>query len=176
MRIKAAALFGALALAGPAEAQMGDGSAQRAAMDRVGFMVGRWRGDAWMQQPGGRVSTTMTETIERRLGGAVLLIEGRGVIPAAGGVPERVAHHALGILSFDPASGYSLRSCIAQGYCGDFAVSVTDSSLVWSREVPGGRIRNTARYTATTWTEIGEFSRDGTTWMQTMEIRLRREP
>lgn len=45
----------------------------------------------------------------------------------------------------------------------------------WTREVPGGRIRNTARYTADEWYEVGEFSRDGTTWTRVMEIRLRRE-
>ena len=36
--------------------------------------------------------------------------------------------------------------------------------------------RNTARYTADEWNEIGEFSRDGTTWTQVMEIKLRRAP
>jgi hypothetical protein len=46
----------------------------------------------------------------------------------------------------------------------------------WSREVPGGRIRNTALYTGDEWHEIGEFSRDGTTWTQIMELRLRRAP
>jgi hypothetical protein len=48
--------------------------------------------------------------------------------------------------------------------------------VVWTREVPGGRVRNTARYTSDEWHEVGEFSRDGTSWTQVMELRLRREP
>ena len=165
-------------LTGSLAGQAPDPSANRAAIDRLGAMVGRWRGDAWMAREGGqRVETVMTETVERKLGGTVLLIEGLGQVPAEGGGEPRVVHHALAVLSFDPRTGgYQMRSHLANGLSGDFAVTLVDGGVSWSREVPGGTVRNTARFTGDEWHEIGEFSRDGTTWLQVMEIRLRREP
>jgi len=167
----------AAVLTGPLPGQAPDPSANRAALERLGRMVGRWRGAAWMAREGGqRVETVMTETVERKLGGTVLLIEGQGQVPANGGGEPRVVHHALAILSFDPRTGaYQMRSHLANGLSGDFAVTLVDSGVTWSREVPGGTVRNTARFTADEWYEIGEFSRDGATWTQIMEIRLRRE-
>lgn len=159
-----------------AVAQAPDPAAAQASIARLDFMVGRWRGPAWQQRGAERVQTQMFEVVERKLGGAVLLVEGRGTIPVAGG-EDRVVHHALGVVSFDPASGtYTLRSWLATGQSGDFALTLIDGGVQWTREVPGGRVRNTARYTKDEWHEIGEFSRDGTTWMQIMEMRLRREP
>jgi hypothetical protein len=167
----------AVILPGTLPAQGPDPSAARAAIDTLSPMVGRWRGEAWMAREGGqRVETVMTETVERKLGGTVLLIEGVGQIPAAGGGEPRVVHHALAILSFDPRTGgYQMRSHLANGLSGDFVVTLVDGGVRWSREVPGGTVRNTARFTADEWHEIGEFSRDGATWTQVMEIRLRRE-
>lgn len=157
--------------------QAPDPSATRAALERLSPMVGRWRGEAWMaRERGQRVQTVMTETVERKLGGTVLLIEGLGQAPAEGGGEPRVVHHALAVLSFEPRTGaYQMRSYLANGLSGDFAVTLIEGGVSWSREVPGGTVRNTARFTADEWHEVGEFSRDGTTWTQVMEIRLRRE-
>ena len=168
----------AMALSGTLAAQGPDPAAARAALERLSPMVGRWRGEAWMAREGGqRAQTVMTETVERKLGGTVLLIEGLGQAPAEGGGEPRVVHHALAVLSFEPRTGaYQMRSYLANGLSGDFAVTLVEGGVSWSREVPGGTVRNTARFTAEEWHEIGEFSRDGTTWTQVMEMRLRREP
>jgi hypothetical protein len=160
----------------PGSAQAPDPAAVRAAMARLDFMVGRWRGQAWQQRLDERVETGMIEVVERRLGGTVLLVEGRGTVPVPGG-EDRVVHHALGVISYDPSTrAYTLRSYLSTGQMGDFALTLVEGGVSWSREVPGGRIRNTARYTADEWHEIGEFSRDGTTWTRVMELRLKREP
>lgn len=162
--------------AGEGAAQAPDPAGAQAGIARLDFMVGRWRGPAWQQRGAERVQTQMFEVVERKLGGAVLLVEGRGTVPVAG-AEDRVVHHALGVVSFDPASGtYTLRSWLATGQSGDFALTLVDGGVQWTRAVPGGRVRNTARYTKDEWHEVGEFSRDGTTWMQIMEMRLRREP
>lgn len=154
-----------------------DGSAHRAAIDSLDFMVGRWVGDAWsMRGPGNRVETKMTETVERKLGGVVLQVEGLGVVPATDSAPARVVHNALAVISFDPATGaYSMRSYITTGQYGDFVLNRIPGGVSWTVEVPGGRVRNTAHIAGDTWHEIGEFSRDGTNWSQTMEMNLRRE-
>lgn len=179
MRLIFPALLLSLAVALPANhafAQAPDPAAAQRAIARLDFMVGKWRGPAWQQRGAERVQTQMFEVVERKLGGAVLLVEGRGTVAVPGG-EERVVHHALGVISFDPASGkYTLRSWLATGQSGDFEVTLVDNGVQWTREVPGGRVRNTARYTGDEWHEIGEFSRDGTTWTQIMEIRLKREP
>lgn len=164
--------------AGPvqAQAQAPDPAVAQAAISRLDFMVGRWRGPAWQQRGAERVQTQMLEVVERKLGGAVLLVEGRGTVTVSG-AEDRVVHHALGVISFDASSGqYTLRSYIATGQSGDFVLTPIEGGVVWTREVPGGRIRNTARYSKDEWHEVGEFSRDGVTWTQVMELRLRREP
>jgi hypothetical protein len=172
------AVAGILFLAGsPAPAQMPDGSASRAAMQKLDFMVGRWKGGAWMLRGTERVNTEMTEVVERKLGGVAFLVEGLGVVPVPGSDPPRVVHNALAVISFDPQTqGYVLRSYIASGQWGDFILTPIEGGVVWSREVPGGRIRNTAKIGNGEWHEIGEFSRDGTTWMQIMELKLKKEP
>jgi hypothetical protein len=161
----------------PLAAQAPDGAAHRAGLDRLGFMVGRWRGAAWMQRGAERVHTTMTETVERKLGGAVLQVDGIGVVTGGDSAAPRVVHNALGIVTFDPATGgYAMRSYIATGQFGDFTLTLVDGGVSWTREVPGGRIRNTAHIGDGVWHEVGEFSRDGSSWVQIMEMNLRREP
>lgn len=175
-RYRYATLALSLVLPGVAHTQAPDPAPVQAAIRRLDFMVGNWRGHAWQQRGSERVETQMREVVEPKLGGAVLLVEGRGVIPVTG-ADERVVHHALGVISFDARSStYTLRSYLATGQSGDFALTLVDGGVSWTREVPGGRVRNTARFTATEWHEVGEFSRDGTTWTQVMEIRLQREP
>jgi len=160
----------------PGRCQAPDPAAAQQAIARLDFMVGRWRGQAWQQRGNERVETQMLEVVERRLEGTVLLVEGRGTV-AVPGAEDRVVHHALGIISFNPqTNSYGLRSYLGTGQSGDFTASLLEDGVRWSREVPGGQIRNTARYTATEWHEIGEYSRDGTTWTQIMELRLHREP
>jgi hypothetical protein len=169
-------LFGTVVAPMKLRAQAPDPAVAQRAMAKLDFMVGRWRGQAWQQQGDKRVETRMLEIVERKLGGAVFMVEGRGSIPVSG-AEDRVVHHALGIISFDSRTGtYTLRSYLATGQSGDFALTLVDGGVSWTREVPGGRIRNTARYTANEWHEIGEFSRDGISWTQVMELQLYREP
>src|SRR3970282_249182 len=83
------------ASAGSLAAQAPDPAAAQAVISRLEFMIGRWRGEAWQQRGSERVQTQMREIVERKLGGAVLLVEGRGTIPVTG-AEDRVVHHALG--------------------------------------------------------------------------------
>lgn len=179
MRLQALLLgFAVLLSAGqPVAAQGSDGSANRAAIERLAFMVGRWRGDAWMLRGSERVQTAMTETVEAKLGGTVLQVEGQGIVSGPVGTEPRVVHHALAVISFDAqTAAYGLRSYLANGHSGDFLLTLVPGGVSWSRETPGGRIRNTAQISNGEWREIGEFSRDGTTWTQIMEMHLRRQP
>ena len=173
--ISVALLGAAVCFSDELVAQAPDPAAAQAAIARLEFMVGRWQGEAWQLRGTERVQTQMTETVERKLGGAVLLVEGRGTVAVAG-AEDRVVHHALGVISFDPRDGtYTLRSYLATGQSSDFVLTLVDGGVTWTREAAGGNVRNTARFTSDEWHEIGEFSRDGATWTQIMELRLRRE-
>jgi len=76
-------------------------------MEKLGFLVGKWEGTARLRRgPGQMVDLAQTETVEYKLGGLVLVIEGVG--KAKDGTP---ALQAYGIVSFDDESGtYRMRA------------------------------------------------------------------
>jgi hypothetical protein len=84
-----------------------DLDAQRAAMKKLAFLVGKWAGEARMLRgPGEPVAMMQTEEAQYKLDGLVLLIEGVG--RTADGKP---ALQALGIVSYDDESGtYHMRA------------------------------------------------------------------
>jgi hypothetical protein len=142
-----------------------------AAMAKLDWMKGTWRGPAsGSNRDGSRYEVTQTERIGPMLGGDVLVMEGRGY--RADG---STGFNAFGVVSWDPRSGkYELRS-YAQGMAGTFELKPTADGYVW--EVPAGP-GAVVRYTATlhdgTWTEIGEYVREGAPAIKTFEMNLRR--
>jgi hypothetical protein len=162
-----------LLFAVPAAAQMPPDpatriSAEREAMARLAFMNGIWRGPAWSITPAGRREVTQTERIGPFLGDSVKLIEGRAYL-----ADGSVGFNALGVISFDPASGaYSLSSW-AQGYAGVFPLRITSDGYVW--EVPAGP-GAIVRYTATIgngrWREVGERIAGTAPPLQIFEMNL----
>jgi hypothetical protein len=72
-----------------------DVDAQRAAMKKLSFLVGKWSGEArTFRVPGQPVELTQTEEVEYKLDGLILIIEGVGRTKSDG----RVVLQALGIL------------------------------------------------------------------------------
>src|SRR5690606_31902923 len=105
--------------------------AQRAAIDRLDFMDGEWRGEATIHGPTGSMTLTQTERVGSMLGGSIKAIEGLGY--AADGTTQ---FNAMALVSWDAGAGrYGFRS-YAQGYSGDFAFEVTDDGFRW--ETPAG--------------------------------------
>lgn len=145
-------------------------AAQRAAMQRLERMDGRWRGTATMSLPGGRKQTlTQTERVGPALDSTLRMVEGRGY--NAAGATE---FHALGVISYDPAKQrYSMRS-YARGQSGDFELTPTDSGFVWT--IPAGPM--TIRYTATIragrWHEVGVREMPGQPAVPFIELDLER--
>lgn len=71
---------------------------QRAAMQRLSFLAGRWSGHAHVQRgPGEPVALVQTEEAQYKLGGLVLTIEGIGRTVA----DNKPVLQALAILSYD---------------------------------------------------------------------------
>jgi hypothetical protein len=163
------ALLPALAIAQPA-ASSPDMTAQKEALQKGAWLVGSWEGRGWVDTPEGRMTFRQTETVEARLGGLLIALEGRGY----SGTPETLAFNAFGVLSYDDRSKrYTLRSW-TRGYVTDGAAEFRDDgALVWSMTPPGQVIR----YTITQpqpgrWREIGERSAGGAPFTQFFEMEL----
>jgi hypothetical protein len=148
-------------------------------MKVVAGWIGRWQGEGWMQMgPGEPKKSSVDEKIESKLDGTVMLVEGIGKAPNASG-QETVVHHALAVLSYDQQSGqYKFKSYLKDGRSTEAWFNVTgENKFQWGFDIPN---RGNSRYTIgidtakKTWSEIGEFSPDGTTWSKFLEMNLKK--
>jgi hypothetical protein len=152
-------------------------AAQKDAMQKVAFLVGEWKGSGWMMMgPARRVEFTSKETVESRLDGLVLIIEGvhESADPARKGA---IVHHALAELSWDAKqSAYRFRSHLATGEESDFPGKVVEGAFIWAFPAgPAGTIRYTIKLDAQgRWNEIGERSADGQSWSPMFGMTLDR--
>ena len=85
-----------------------DVEAQRAAMKKLSFLIGRWAGEAsLLRAPNQYVDLSQTEEAQFKLDGLVLMIEGVGHTKSDG----KPALQGLGLISFDDESGtYHMRA------------------------------------------------------------------
>jgi hypothetical protein len=142
------------------------------AMKAVAVMEGRWEGGGWMRMgPGEPERSVGEETVESRLDGRVLVIEGKHWTPDR----SRVVHHAFAVLSYDAAKKeYRFSTHLANGRSGDYPLRVEDGAIIWEMDSPGGRIRYTIRIEGDRWHEVGHIERQGQ-WSQFFEMDLRRK-
>jgi hypothetical protein len=139
--------------------------------------TGDWKGEGRMFR-GNQVTetTTVNEHIEFRLNGTILVVEGIGKMHEAG-KGEKTVHHAYGILNYDHHSGsYKFRSYLHDGKYSDAWFNVVEENRYqWGLDIPaGGKVRYTITINPEkkTWYETGEYSRDGSNWMQIFEMNL----
>ena len=85
-----------------------DLEAQRAAMKKLGFLVGKWVGEArLLRSPAESVELLQTEEAQYKLGGLILVIEGVGRQKSSG----QSVLQAFGIISYDDESAtYRMRA------------------------------------------------------------------
>jgi len=162
-----------------AQAMVRPDSAVLAAMRRLDWLVGDWRGEAWVQMgpQGGRATSRVTESAKWRLEGAGLLIEGHGTARLQEGGPEVTVHDALAVVTYDRESGrYRFTAFRGDGKPVDATAEVGERRLVWGFADPRGvTVRFTLQLTPEgRWNEVGEASRDGQTWFKFMEMNLER--
>lgn len=148
----------------------------RAAIDRVDFLVGEWKGEGWiMIGSGERETFDSWERVTEALGGSALLIEGKHFDQDAGESAAPV-HHALATLSWSEATQkYRFVSSLYDRDGGSFDGWVDDEGrFVWQIEVPG----RTMRYVIGLdeqgrWVEDGKISMDGgTNWFPFFHMTL----
>ena len=106
---------------------------QLEAMKKLDFLVGEWKGEGWTEFiPGQRKTSPIAESVQTKLGGMVLLVEGIGKTKVPGKQEEVIVHNALGILSYDEkAKTYRMRSHIATGQTTDAEAKFTDGGFQW---------------------------------------------
>lgn len=146
---------------------------QRTEMEKLDFLVGQWKGEGWIKMPGSeRVTFTQTETVQKKLGGLALLIEGHGTSK------EKTLFKALAMVTWDPEKGrYRFSSATTEGRAGESEGQFTPGGAwEWGFAVPqGGRIRYTIKLTDKgEWHETGQYSPDEKTWHQFHEMTLRK--
>ena len=143
-------------------------AAQHAAMARIAYMNGIWRGPAWSLTPAGRREIIQTERIGPLLDDGVKVIEGHGYL-----ADGTTGFNALGIISFDPGTSTYVLHSYAQGYSGDFPLRLTDTGYVWEIPAgPGAIIRYTATIADNHWREVGERIAGEAPPMQIFEMNL----
>jgi hypothetical protein len=172
------ALLFVLLMPAPLFAQMANVAQQREAMKKLERLIGRWEGTGWIEYaPGKRGTYKITETIQSKLGGIALLIEGLGKDKREGEQEEEIIHASLATITYDErAKKYRLVTHTEKGMFAIPEMKVTESGWEWGIQFPqGGGFRYTIKITDKgEWHEMGERSQDGKTWTQFHEMTLKR--
>lgn len=149
-------------------------------MKQFAFWEGRWQGEGSTQMgPGPAKKSTVDETLQFKLDGTVMLIEGIGKATDPQTNQMQVVHHAMAILSYDPANNqYKFQTYLKDGRSTPALLNIIEENKYeWGFDVPNGKIKYliTIDPAKKTWNEIGQFSNDnGTTWMKFFEMNLRK--
>ncbi|MGA1197622.1 MAG: hypothetical protein ACO36I_14115 [Candidatus Latescibacterota bacterium] len=146
-------------------------------MQKLDFLVGKWEGTGWIQYGPNRSVFSGTETVQRKLDGLILMVEGLHKTQIPNRPEPIVVHHALGIFSYNPAGQhFRFRTYLHKGQEGDYTAHWENDALIWEMDIPNmGQMRYTIRLNkAGQWYEIGERSTDGKTWTQFFEMTLNR--
>jgi hypothetical protein len=162
----------------PTAAQQPD-SIQREAISQLNWLAGQWKGEGFAEyRPGQRSYVNMTETIEPRLNGTVLLIEGLGRRRLADAPEGEIVHNAMAVVSYDEkAKKYRWQAWrIPGGSYIDTDLTVGDQTLEWSMTTPqGGTTRFVIKLNEKgEWRETGEYAPDNKSWNKFFEMTLRK--
>ena len=150
-----------------------DVEAQRAAMRRLGFLVGEWSGEASvLRGPGVYVEMAQTESVEFRLDGLLLAIEGVGRAKDDG----RGVLQALGLISYDDGAGMYWMRAFNDGQWLETEVKLAEGeeSISWGFTLGEYKTSTVLRIDEKgEWTEDGELM-VGDRVVKMMDLRVRR--
>ena len=148
--------------------QQNNAELQRAEVKKLESMVGKWQGSGWIMHEGKRETFTGSETVQRKLDGLAILVEGRFT-----NAEGRVIHETLAVLSYNQKdSKYNFRTYLATGMSGEHELKIVGDGYEWGFQFPGGMVRYTIKTANDVWAEIGEYSKDGKSWIKFFEMNL----
>ena len=146
---------------------------QQEVLRKADFLVGTWQESGWiMLGQGKRETFTNTETVQSKVNGTVLLVEGVGK-----NADNKLVHNALTTLSFDTEKqNYRWRAFTLNGDSVDIVPQVSDRRFVWGFRLAQGETRFTITLNEKgNWFETGEFSPDGgKSWFKNFEMELKK--
>ena len=151
-----------------------DVEAQRAAMKKLGFLVGEWSGEASvLRGPGQFVDLAQSESAQFKLGGLVLVIEGIGRTKADG----KLALQALGLISFDDETGTFRMRAFNDGRWLETEVQLAEgeNSISWGFALGEFKTKTVMRINENgEWTELGELVIGDRAPQKMMDLKVRR--
>lgn len=144
---------------------------KRSEMKNLDRLIGQWKGAGWIQQGANRETFEGTETVQKKISGLALLVEGNyknkeGVI----------IHDTLAVISPNlKTKTYDFQTYLANGMNGNQELKIVEGGWQWGFQFPGGAMRYTIKIENNVWSEIGEMSRDsGKTWAKFFEMSLKK--
>ncbi len=123
--------------------------AQREAMQKLAFLAGHWSGPVSISHgpgaPGGAepLHLTQSETVQIKLDGLVLLIEGKSTGPDG-----KAQFQALATVSYDDAAHTYRVRAYNDGHFIDTELTVQPDGFAWGFDAGPAKIRNTMHLTA----------------------------
>lgn len=165
----------ALFFLGPAlfgQSPQSDVEAQREAMHKLSFLVGRWSGPITVSMGPEPLHLIQTEEVQMKLDGTVMLIEGKSTGPDG-----KTQFSALATVSYDSENhSYAFRA-YNQGRYLDTALMVLDNGFSWSYSAGPAHIANTMHSTAKgEWSETTDVTFGDQPAHRSVEMMLRRQP
>jgi hypothetical protein len=152
-----------------------DTEAQRAAMRKLSFLVGKWTGEVRIfRGVGESLELVQTEEAEFKLNGLVLVIEGTGRNRADG----KAALQALGMISFDDESGTFHMRAYNDGRCLETEVKLAENGMGMTWGFTLGEIKTTSVMRISElgdWTELHEIAIGSQPPRRLMEVRVGRQ-
>jgi hypothetical protein len=151
-----------------------DIEAQRAAMQKLSFLIGNWSGEARaLRGAGETVEMVQTEVAQYKLDGLVLMIEGIGRAKS----DDRVLLQALGLISYDDAAGTYFMRAFNDGRWLETAVQLSASGqgMTWGFVFGEIRTRSSLEITGRgEWTEFHELTVGSQPPRTLMEVAVRK--
>jgi len=151
-----------------------DLNAQRAAMKKLGFLVGTWNGEArLLRGPGEWMDLHQSEEAQYKLDGLILVIEGVGRTKS----DEQSVLQALGVISFDDETEtYRIRA-FNDGRFLESEVTLLgqDKAISWGFALGQTTTQSVLRINESgEWTELTEIKIGSEPSKTLLELRVRR--
>jgi hypothetical protein len=148
---------------------------QRAAMKKLGFLVGKWAGEArLLRGPGEPVVLAQTEEARFKLDGLILEIEGIGRTK-----PDNTpVLQALGIISFDDETGTYCMRAFNDGRFLETDVKLHEDGKGLSWGFALGSIKTSSMLRINEkgeWTELAEITIDSQPAKKLLELTVKRQ-
>ena len=148
-------------------------TAQRDAMKKLEFLVGRWSGEGIVVRgPGDPMRLRQTEDVQWKLDGLVMVVEGTGR-----NAEGQVVFRAFATIAYDDTTSTYRFRAYNDGHYLDTELKVTPGGFAWGYTAGQLKVSNTMRLNEKgEWAEATETQYGATPPRKSVEMTLRRLP